>query len=91
MTATAVLTVTLTGPGPRRALSAVLAPDNGGIPRGLRLTSTEEGRTVRFDIESGSPAAALSTALSLLRDIALFDEVWLLSHGKDGRSLRDSI
>jgi len=84
------LTVTLAGSGPKRALAAVLAPDNEGLPKGLRITPSGDGRSVRYVVESVSPATALSTALALLRDVSLFQEVWLLSHGKDARGRRAS-
>ena len=84
------LTVTLAGSGPKRALAAVLAPDNEGLPKGLRITSSGDDRSVSYIVKSRSPSTALSTALALLRDVSLFQEVWLLSHGKDARGRRAS-
>ena len=72
----------------RRNLGSVLAPDNEGLPRGLRLSMKGAGRRMEVRVESESPSTAISTALALLRDVTLFQEVWLLSHGKDGRDRR---
>lgn len=85
MKAAVTLTVTLSDSESRKALSAVLAPDNEGLPRGLTLTADEVGREISFKIESDAPSVAVSTALALLRDISVFREVWLLSHGNDAR------
>lgn len=62
-----------------RRLSAVLAPDNEGLPRGSRLGMESDGSSLRCRVESDSPSTALSTLLALMRDIVLFQEVWLLS------------
>jgi hypothetical protein len=39
---------------------------------------------VRFEIESESISTGISTSLALLRDISLFEQVWLLSRLHDG-------
>jgi hypothetical protein len=62
-----------------RRLSAVLAPDNEGLPRGLKLSMKGEGRSLRCQVESDSSSTAISTILALMRDMILFQEVWLLS------------
>ncbi len=84
-----VLTVTLIDPGVRAKLSSVLAPDNEGLPHGLRLSMTARGPEITCVVESASPSTAVSTVLALLRDVSLFQEVWLLSHGKHGAVRRD--
>ncbi len=61
------------------SLASVLAPDNEGAPRGMRLTSASRGRTLSIIIESDSASSSISTALAILKDMRLFDEVWLLS------------
>ena len=73
------LTLELAGETARRHLQAVLTPDNGEAPRGLKLGLTGEGETLRLTVESGSPSSTISTALAVLRDAALFQEIWLLS------------
>lgn len=84
MNATADLAFRLADAPTRRALSAVLAPDNEGLPRGIALSSSEDGDVLRFRVVADSSTAALSTVLALLRDVALFQEVWLLSRTARG-------
>jgi hypothetical protein len=69
-------------------LRSVLAPDNEGIPRGLAFTMGGSGKEVSFEVESTSPSTALATCLALLRDVSLFQEVWLLSRPSDSTPLR---
>ena len=85
MKTSATLTVGFSDARARRSLAEVLAPDNRVLPRGLSLKSGGGPRTIEFTIESESASTSLTTSLALLRDMALFEEVWLLSHGKDGR------
>ncbi len=85
MKSAATLTLKLSGPESRRSLAAVLAPDNEGLPRGLKLSMAGRGSFFEFSVESDSASTAVSTVLALLRDIALFQEVWLLSHGGRAR------
>ncbi|MDE1853105.1 MAG: hypothetical protein KGI38_05065 [Thaumarchaeota archaeon] len=72
----------------RKKLASVLTPDNEGAPQGMKLSMAGAGRGLEFKIESGSPTSVLSTALAILRDVALFQEVWLLSQSKDARGHR---
>ena len=60
-------------------LARVLTPDNTGVPSGLKIVMNAKQETVRFDISSESPSSALSTAMAVLRDASLFEQVWLLS------------
>jgi hypothetical protein len=62
-----------------RGLVSVLTPDNEGAPEGLAISLASRGTSLEIGVKSGSPATALSTCLAFLRDIALFQEVWLLS------------
>ena len=89
MKSTALLTVRLSGMAVRRSLAAVLAPDNEGLPHGMLLSVTAAGKSLEFEVSSGYPPASLSTVLALLRDIALFQEVWLLSSRRGARVQRD--
>ncbi|MBI3860011.1 MAG: hypothetical protein HY296_07245 [Thaumarchaeota archaeon] len=61
-------------------LADVLAPDNEGGPRSLKFRGHRKGRSLRFDIESDG-VSSLATALAVLNDVALFQEVSLLSLG----------
>jgi hypothetical protein len=65
-----------------RELARVLTPDNGSLPRGLDITMNAQEKAVRFDIASQSPSTVLSTVMAILRDVTLFEQVWLLSRPK---------
>jgi len=84
--ASATLTAQLSGAAVAKSLSAVLAPDNEGLPRGMHLSMTTKGKVIEFEVSSDSPSASLSTVLALLRDVILFQAVWLLSSGKEAGS-----
>jgi hypothetical protein len=73
------LQIRCAGPAECKALEGVLTPDGKVVPKGLRLTASRTGGTLAFSGGSESPSTALSTAVSLLWDVALFNEVWLLS------------
>ena len=66
-----------------RSLGEVLAPDNTGVPKDQRFSMSRRHGSLVFTIESPGPSALLSTALSILTDATLFQEVWLLSRGQD--------
>ena len=64
-------------------LASVLTPDNEGTPHGMTLKMAANKETLEFRIESDSPTGAVSTAVAVLRDVFLFQEVWLLSRVRD--------
>lgn len=82
MRASAVLTLHLADSSARRSLSAVLAPDNEGFPGGLRFSMTEQGSSLSVSVQSDSIQSVVSGVLAFVRDIVLFQEVWLLSRTK---------
>jgi hypothetical protein len=84
MKTTAALEVRCVDDEVRRSLESTLSPDNEGGPRELRLSMKGRGRRLSFEVETDSPSTSVSTALALLRDIALFQEVWLLSRPGQG-------
>jgi transcription factor Pcc1 len=86
--AVAVLELDLKNAKVGDSLAAVLAPDNEGIPKGLKVSMEAEGSVMTFRVRAESASTALSTVLAILRDVSLFQEVWLLSHGKDARTTR---
>lgn len=88
MRTTATLSIRFEEAGARQSLTSVLAPDNEGAPRGLKLTMVGRGKSLVIRVECASTATAISTTLAVLRDISLFQEVWLLSHAKDAASYR---
>jgi len=64
-----------------RKLGEILAPDNVGIPKEQHFRVSRERESLVYTFESGTLASLFSTAISILRDAALFQEVWLLSRG----------
>ncbi len=88
MKSRAVLEVTCRDRGTLGGLASVLAPDNEGGPRGLEVSMRGTGRKLEILVEADSAATALSTCLALLRDVTLFQEVWLLSHRKAAKVQR---
>lgn len=72
-----------------KSMRRVLAADNKGLPPGLALAMDGEGPSVGFKLHSESASTALSTSLAILRDISLFEEVWLLTRGSDARVKRE--
>jgi hypothetical protein len=66
-----------------RQLATVLSPDNEGLPRGMTLELGVRSETLEFRIASDSPSRTVSTAMAVLQDVLLFQEVWLLSRARD--------
>jgi len=62
-----------------RSLESTLSPDNKSAPKDQELVVERRGRSLHFIIESPRPAAGLVSALSLLSDAKLFQEVWMLA------------
>ncbi len=60
-------------------LAEVLEPDNRSIPSDQRFSMSRLGKTLVFKVESARAPSALASVASLLNDIHLFKEVWLLS------------
>jgi hypothetical protein len=82
--AQATLEVDCRDPRTKDSLLSVLTPDNEGGPRGLAISLDGRGSKLKVSIEAVSAATALSTSLAFLRDMALFQEVWLLSEQRRG-------
>ena len=62
-----------------RSLRSTLSPDNKSLPKDQRMVVERSGRTLRFVIRSPRPVAGLTSALGLLSDAKLFQEVWALA------------
>jgi len=58
------------------ALRRTLASDNKSLPKDQRMTVEQDGRELRFSIQSTRPVSVLSSVASLLSDAKLFQEVW---------------
>lgn len=80
----AELELSCSGPEAVDGLASVLAPDNQGGPRGLGISMEAKGKRLLIQVEAGTPQTAISTSLAFLRDVALFQEVWLLSRARRG-------
>lgn len=64
-------------------LASVLAPDNAAVPSGQRFSMAVRGRSLIFVVASERIPSAFTTVQGILRDVALFQEVWLISHNRD--------
>jgi hypothetical protein len=61
------------------SLRATLSPDNKSAPKDQKVVVEQTGRTLRFFIESARPVSGIASAVSLLADAKLFQEVWALA------------
>ncbi|MDV3293077.1 MAG: hypothetical protein LYZ70_02290 [Nitrososphaerales archaeon] len=77
------LTIACRDSGVAKDLASVLAPDNVAIPAEQRFSMAVRGNSLLFSIASERIPSAFATAQSILRDVALFQEVWLISHNRD--------
>jgi len=68
-------------------LYKVLAPDNTKMPRGMTLKMERRGNSLECLMEADSPSGGVSTAMAILRDALLFQEVWLLSRARSPESM----
>jgi hypothetical protein len=82
------LTLTCSRAEEVRALQKVLAPDNEGGPRELEIGVRISGKALNFQIRSKAPSSAITTVLGILRDVSLFEQIWLLSEGADAQGIR---
>ena len=87
MMTTVSLTITCAHADICGQLASVLAPDNKGAPRGMLLKMAVKKDVLRFQMTSDSPSTTVSSALAVLRDALLFQEVWLLSRGERPESM----
>lgn len=68
-----------------RSLESVLAPDNASAPAGVSFSASRRGRALAFAATSGRPRSAVTTMQSVVTDVALFREIWLISPGRHRR------
>ena len=62
-----------------RSLGVALSPDNKSAPKDQSFSSSQEGRNLVFSISSPRASGCISSALSILSDSRLFQEVWSLA------------
>jgi hypothetical protein len=62
-----------------RSLEAALSPDNKSVPKDQTFSAELEGRNLRFLISSPRASSCISSALGILGDAKLFQEIWKLT------------
>ena len=76
MTLTVEITFECIGEREAASLEAALSPDNKSIPKDQRFSSERSGSVLTFRMSSPRAAGCISSALSLLSDAKLFQDVW---------------
>jgi len=71
-----------------RRLEAVLSADNANVPKDQSFTMRRKSRTLYFDVTSQRLRSPLTTLNSVVTDIALFREIWLISRVSGTRGRR---
>lgn len=79
-----LLTIRCSDASVARKLAAVLAPDNRAIPADQRFAMSVASRTITLRVESERARSAFNTVRSVLHDVSLFREIWLISREKGG-------
>ena len=79
MILTLELTITCRSPEVAISLQTALSPDNKSVPKDQSFSSRTEGRKLCFVISSSKVSGCVSSALSLLMDSRLFEDVWSLT------------
>jgi hypothetical protein len=70
------LTLSCTNEEQARSLKAVLAPDNKNFPKDQSFVEEVDGSQLRFLITSERASGCISSALGILTDAKLFQDVW---------------
>jgi hypothetical protein len=73
------LTITCGSPEEAVSLQTALSPDNKSVPKDQSFSSRTEGRDLSFLIRSPKVSGCISSALSILTDARLFQDVWSLT------------
>jgi len=76
MTLTIEIAIECLGEREAASLEAALTPDNHPLPKRQRFSSTRIDSVLSFRITSDRQSSCISSAISLLTDARLFDEVW---------------
>ena len=74
-----VLRIRCRSPATAKKLAAVLSPDNKAVPSDQRFSMRVTAGTIALRVESDRAKSAFNTVRSVLRDVALFREIWLIS------------
>jgi hypothetical protein len=67
-----------------KKLAGVLSPDNRAIPSDQKFSMATDSRVLTVRVESERLPSAFNTVRSVLRDTALFREIWLISRARSG-------
>ena len=67
-----------------KKLAAVLAPDNRAVPSDQRFAMSVKSGVLTFKVESLRARSGFNTVRSVLGDVELFREIWLISSEKGG-------
>ena len=62
-----------------KKLAAVLAPDNKAVPSDQDFSMRVSKSSVAVEVETDNFRSGFNTVRSVLRDVALFREIWLIS------------
>lgn len=65
-------------------LAAVLSPDNKAVPSDQRFAMKLTSDSLTLRVESERARSGFNTVRSVLHDVALFREIWLISREKGG-------
>ncbi len=84
MNARFILRVRCGNAGTAKKLAAVLAPDNRAVPSDQRFAMSVESGGLTFKVDSERARSGFNTVRSVLRDVELFREIWLISTEKGG-------
>ena len=79
MTVTIEMALECAGEREAAALETVLAPDNHRVPKDQTFSFSRSANVLSFKVGSTRAASCFSSALSLLSDAKLFDELWSLA------------
>ena len=67
-----------------RKLAEVLSPDNRAIPSDQRFKMSVASGVLTLDVEAERAKSGYSTIRSILSDVELFREIWLISAERGG-------
>jgi hypothetical protein len=79
-----VIEIRCTNSGLAKQLANVLSPDNLGAPKKQRFSMSVSHSSLLFDFSTDTIDSLEATVDSILDDVGLFQEVWLLSSQGEG-------
>lgn len=79
MILTLELTIRCGSPEEAVSLQTALSPDNKSVPKDQSFSTRTDGRELSFLISSSKVSGCVSSALSILTDFGLFQDVWSLT------------